>query len=376
VDRRPLRGARGDLPQGSQAVEMSEAGRPQPNEPSRYRASLAVWALLIAYASLYPLLPLRPPSSEAITAFFVRPKYVTAFDVALNVLAYVPLGILASLHFRQRSAKVRALLQAVALGAALSFAMECLQLFIATRISSLYDVLANTAGALAGALIFIDPWYPVVTQPLGGFRDRVVIEGKWGDAGLMLVMLWVMAQLNPALPFFGAGNIVSGDEGATAAAALQWAGVALSICGFGLFISALLRGPQGALRVTLVLLSVALWLKFVAASFMLQPHFAEDWLSAGRIIGLVAGIVMLFPLRLLPRAARIYLAILFVLAGALLSKIFGAYNALDEWLRVFRWPFGQLANFATLTQFLHEAWPFLALAFLIALFFHARKMKP
>ena len=343
---------------------------------ARYRGSLGVWVLLLAYASLYPLVPLRLPSGELIGAFFARPRYVTSSDIALNVLAYVPFGTLACLHFLQSRGKAGAIASATLLGFAFSFAMESAQLFIPTRVASIYDVLSNAGGALAGALVFVDPWYSVATRPLGQLRERVVIEGQWGDAGLMLVLVWLIAQLNPALPFFGAGNIMGRDDNETAASILQWSGVALSICGFGLFISALLRGPQGTLRVTLVLLSVALWLKFVAASFMLQPHFAEDWLSGGRIVGLVAGICLLVPLRRLAPAVRIYLALLFVLAGALFSKIFGAYSALDEWLRLFRWPYGQLASFATLTQFLHEAWPFLALAFLIALFFHARKMKP
>jgi len=344
---------------------------------ARYRGSIAVWGLLLAYASLYPLLPLRPPGGDAIAGFFGRPKYITAFDVALNVVAYIPLGTLACLHFMQQGARIPAIAKAALLGTAFSFAMEAAQLFIPTRISTLYDVLANGAGALVGAMVFADPWYSVVTRPLGALRERVVIEGQWGDAGLVLVMLWLLAQLNPALPFFGAGNIVIDPEDSTAAAILQGSGVTLSICGFGLFISALLRGPQGALRVTLVLLSIALWLKFVAASFMLQPHFAEEWLSVGRVLGLVAGIAMLVPTRRLGRAARIYLALMLVLAGALFSKIFGAYSALDEWLKLFRWPYGQLASFATLTQFLHEAWPFLALVFLIALFFHARRrMQP
>jgi len=343
---------------------------------SRYRGSLAVWALLLAYASLYPLLPMRPPSAEAVAAIVARPKYITAFDVALNVLAYVPLGTLACLHFLQSGSKAAAIVKATALGFAFSFAMECVQLFIPTRIATVYDTLANSAGALAGALVFLDPWHATLTRPLGELRERAIIEGQWGDAGLMLAILWLIAQLNPALPFFGAGNIVADDDnGGTAAAILQWSGVALSICGFGLFVSALLRGPQGALRVTIALLSVALWLKFVAASFMLQPHFAEEWLSAGRVIGLVVGIGMLLPLRLLPRGVRIYIALVTMLAGALFSKIFGAYNALDEWLKLFRWPHGQLANFATLTQFLHEAWPFLALVFLIALFLHTRKIR-
>ena len=340
----------------------------------RYRGSLVVWALLLAYASLYPVIPLRLPTGELVAAFFTRPKYITGFDIALNILAYVPLGTLACLQLRQSGTPGAAMMKATILGAALSFTMECAQLFIPTRISSVYDVLSNTAGALAGALVFSDPWYSVATRPLGQLRDRLVIEGEWGDTGLMLAMLWLLAQLNPTLPFFGAGNIVSEDDNSNAAAILQWLGVAFSICGFGLFISALLRGPQGALRVTIVLLSVALWLKFVAASFMLQPHFAEDWLSAGRIVGLVAGIALLFPLRLLSRGVRMYLAILFVLAGALFSKIFGAYSALEELLKLFRWPYGQLATFTTLTQFLHEAWPFLALVFLIALFLHTRKI--
>ena len=340
---------------------------------TRYRGSLVVWILLLAYASLYPFIPLRLPSGEAVAVFLTRPRYITDFDVALNVLAYVPLGTLACLHFLQASGKARAIAKAAALGFAFSFAMESAQLFIPTRIASIYDVLANAAGALVGALAFADPWYSIATRPLGNLRERVVIEGPWGDAGLVLAMLWLIAQLNPALPFFGAGNIVSGDDNGAYAAILQWSGVALSICGFGLFISSILRDGQGTLRVTLVLLSAALWLKFVAASFMLRPHFAEDWLSAGRIVGLVVGICVLFPLRRLSPAVRTYLALVFVLAGALFSKIFGAYNALDEWLKLFRWPHGQLASFATLTQFIHEGWAFLALVFLIALFLHTRR---
>jgi VanZ family protein len=340
---------------------------------SRYRGSLAVWALLIAYASLYPLLPLRPPSAEAVAGFFARPRYVPAPDIALNVIAYIPLGVLACLYFRQTNDRARAILKATALGAALSFAMEALQLFIPTRVASAYDLAANAAGTLLGALAFADPFYSLVTRPLGEVRERLIIPGVWGDAGLVLIMLWLIAQLNPALPFFGAGNIVSGNAVLSEVAILQWAAVAMSVCGFGLFVSALLASDQGTLRVTLALLSVALWLKFMASSFMLQPHFAEEWVSGGRVVGLMAGIGLLVPLRLVPRAGRVYLALVFVLAGALFSKIFGAYSAVDELLRLFRWPYGQLASFATLTRFLHEVWPFLAIVFLIAIFLNIRR---
>lgn len=340
---------------------------------SRYRGSLAVWALLIAYASLYPFLPPRLPSMEAALGYFSRPRYVTVFDVTLNVLAYVPLGTLACLYFRQADSTARAILKAAAFGAVFSFMMESLQLFVPGRVASIYDTLANTAGALWGALVFADPFYSLLTRPLGERRERLVIPGVWGDAGLVLLMLWMITQLNPALPFFGAGNIVGngGDPGDLVA--LQWAAVAVSIWGFGLFVSSLLRGEHGTLRATLVLLSVALWLKFVAATFMLQPHFAEEWLSVGRVLGLVAGIAMLVPTRRFSRPGRIYLALMLVLAGALFSMIVGSYSPLDDLLRLFRWPYGQLANFTTLTRSLHEAWPFMTLAFLIALFMRIRR---
>jgi len=61
---------------------------------SRYRGSLAVWALLLAYASLYPFFPLRPPTPEAIAGFFLTPRYIVRADIAFNVVAYVPFGTL------------------------------------------------------------------------------------------------------------------------------------------------------------------------------------------------------------------------------------------------------------------------------------------
>jgi VanZ family protein len=340
---------------------------------SRYRGSLAVWALLLAYASLYPFAPLRLPTLESVAAFFSRPRYVTGFDVAVNVLAYMPLGTLACLYFRQSSEGLRPIFKAAAFGAAFSFAMETCQLFIPGRIASMYDTLANGGGALWGAMAFADPFYSLVTRPLGEARERLLIPGDWGDAGLVLVMLWLIAQLNPALPFFGAGNIQGDTAGITQLEILQWAAVAMSIWGFGLFVSSLLKGESGTLRVTLVLLSVALWLKFMAASFMLQPHFAEEWVSVGRVIGLAVGIALLAPTRRFGRSGRIYLALILVMAGALFSKIVGAYSPLEDFLRLFRWPYGQLANFATLTRVLHEAWPIMALVFLMALFLRVRR---
>ena len=337
--------------------------------PRRYRGSIAVWAALLAYASLYPFYPLRLPGPEAVSAFFLAPRYVIRSDIAFNVVAYVPLGTLVCLYFRSLG-DGHAILKAVLFGAAFSFVMEAAQLFVPHRVATLVDLASNAGGALAGALVFADPLYSMVTRRLGTMREEMVIPGAWGDASLVLLMLWMLAQLNPALPFFGAGDIGQGEGSLRI---LQWVAVGMGICGFGLFISALLRSDEGSLRVTAVLLSVALWLKFAFAGLMLQPHFSADWMSTGRVLGLLGGILAFIPMRKLGRPARIYLGFVLILAGALFAKIFGAYSPFEEFLRLFRWPHGQLGSFATLTRFLHELWPFAAVVFLASLFVVSRR---
>lgn len=337
---------------------------------SRYRGSLAVWAGLLAYASLYPFYPLRLPSPEAVGAFFAAPRYVIRSDIAFNVVAYLPLGTLACLYFRGRGAPWP-ILRAAGLGAAFSFLMEALQLFVPHRVTTLVDLATNAGGALLGALVFADPFYSMVTRRLGELREELFIPGAWGDAALVLLMLWLLAQLNPALPFFGAGDIGGGEE--RTLQRVQWAAAGMSLCGFALFVSAIMRIDSGSLRMTALLLTAALWLKFAFASLMLQPNFSADWVNTGRVLGLLGGLAVFIPLRRVGRFGRTYLALVLILAGALFSKIFGAYSPLEELLRLFRWPHGQLASFATLTRFLHELWPLAAVVYLASLFVRSRK---
>ncbi len=338
----------------------------------RYRGSLAVWALLIAYASLYPFFPPRLPSAELVTAALTIPRYIIRSDIAFNVVAYVPLGMLACLHFGGAAAGRNAVWKAIGLGAAFSFAMEALQLFLPHRVSSVVDVITNTIGAAIGAAAFIEPFESRLTRPLGKVRDAWVIPGAWGDAGLVLVMLWLLAQLNPALPFFGAGDI-GGGETQTAVALAHRTAVTMAVCGFGLFVSCLLEPEAGTLRVTLVLLSVALWLKFAFAPLVLHPHVSADWMNEWRALGLAAGIGALGMLRRAPRPVRAYVGCMLILAGALVSKIFGAYSAGEELVRLFKWPYMQVSGFASLTRFLHELWPLGAVVFLAALFLRERQ---
>jgi VanZ family protein len=75
-------------------------------------------------------------------------------DAILNVAAFVPLGWLLAQGIRDVAASPRARrLAVVGFCAVVSLGVETLQYFLPSRYSSLVDVLANSAGALVGALL-------------------------------------------------------------------------------------------------------------------------------------------------------------------------------------------------------------------------------
>jgi VanZ family protein len=344
-----------------------------PAADRRPAGALAVYAALIAYASLYPF-ALRAPAPDWAAQLFAT-RYQTGFDVALNVAAYLPLGLLAARYLATGRNVSRGIALAFVAGLALSGSMEFLQLFVSGRVASATDVAANATGALAGALFNAEPLRSLVIARLLAVRERLFIPGALGDMGLVLLALWLIAQLNPALPFFEAGSIAERVTARTgvisadpSAPWLEGLGAMLSVAGFGLFLSALLREKRGSLRLLLLMLTVALWMKFAMASLALKAHLNAEWMSETRTLGLAAGLAVFLPLRSMGTMARTWSAMALVLAGAVLVKVSGNYSPLDEVLKLFNRPYGQLANFASLTGWLHEVWPLAAVAWLAALF--------
>src|SRR3972149_6086794 len=88
-----------------------------PREPTLSRFLLAIYVLLAAYASLYPLSGWRDPGGQML-AFLTAPwpRYVTAVDVGANFLGYVPYGLFCVLAARPRIAGAQAVLLAALSG--------------------------------------------------------------------------------------------------------------------------------------------------------------------------------------------------------------------------------------------------------------------
>ena len=93
---------------------------------------------------------LEPPWSDS------APDWAYFKDIAINIAGFVPLGFFfcAFLNSGRRPRLVSAPLAVIALGMAVSLAIEILQFYLPTRDSSLTDVITNTTGSAIGVTLF------------------------------------------------------------------------------------------------------------------------------------------------------------------------------------------------------------------------------
>ncbi len=350
--------------------------KPSLRESPLARVLLAVYSLLVAYATLYPLAGWRDPGGSPF-AFFSAPwpRYVTAFDIGANFFGYLPYGVLCALVLRPRLPAGVAALLALLSGTALSLALEGAQSFLPARIPSNVDVLANVAGAGCGAVlgVWLAPW--VLGQgPLERLRSAAVAQGAVADLGLTLLGLWLFAQLNPATQLFGAGDLrellaapgAAGERhGADVFVTVEAAIAAANLAAVALIASAVIRPGGPVLRAVAGLLAAALAVKTLALLILMPNELALAWLTPGAQLGLGGGAAAALLLLQLPRTARLVLAAVLLMAATVLVNLAPPNPYFAETLKV--WAQGHFLNFNGLTRLVSAAWPFAALSYLVYL---------
>jgi len=346
--------------------------------------ALLTYLFILAYASLNPFFGWRWP--EAFTLFSL-PKYVVTFDVLINIAAYAPLAAMLASVLRHRAqagvlklaGSVQIWCVTVAACAGISLCLEILQAFLPGRVSTSVDLLANIFGAGLGAALVLAAPGRLLISAWQQWRQRYFSAGDMTGWGLILLALWIIAQLNPAIPFFEAGHIanpiVAGSANPNVPLVLlpQAAGIMFNVCGFVLFVALLLPPNRAVMLNVLLLLTISVVLKIAMAAMMLKEPQMIDWMAPARVIGLTSGLILAACFVRLGFRWRAFWATLFVFAGGLMAKITSIYGAFDETLRLFYWPHGQLVNFAGLTRWINEMWPLLAVIFLAVLFVSRRE---
>jgi VanZ family protein len=329
------------------------------------------YTLLVAYASLYPFGPLRSLASSPFDFLFEPwPHYYTAADVALNVLGYLPLGFLVALAAMSRSSPRWAALFATLGGTLIAMSLETLQSFLPPRVPSNLDLLSNALGALTGALIAVsagERW--LLSGHLYRLRRRVFLPGAFVDAGFVILLLWLLTQLYPAVWLFGNGDLrfllQDGRNLAYSPGSYRWieAGVtALNLAGIALLMLSLARRGRGVAGPLLLLVGAALLLKSVAALTLFKPGDASLWLTPGAMLGVPVGIGVYLALAALPSAFLPATAALLLLAGA------GLVNVAPEnpyiLASIQTWSRGHFLSFNGTTRLVSSLWPFLAAGYL------------
>jgi VanZ family protein len=332
------------------------------------RILFAVYALLIAYASLYPLAGWRDPGQSAF-AFLAAgwPRHLLRFDILVNVLAYLPFGFLGAAALRPGVRGGAALAAATVAGFALSLALEALQSYLPTRTASNLDLLCNAAGAALGAALA-----PGVLARLEGLRlrQRLFLPGRDIDFGLALLALWLFVQLNPATLMFGAGDLRPlfapgpGSHGPEFFIRTEAFIAASNLIAVALLLSALVAAGKPVRWMLAVLVGAALTVKAAAFTIMMQSE-AFAWLTPGAQAGLVAGLVVALAALALPRTAGLVLAAVLVMAATVFVNLAPPNPYLTATLKV--WQQGTFLNFNGMTRLAGALWPFAALGYLIFL---------
>lgn len=358
----------------------------------RRRQSSATWLLLahiglIIYASLYPFWPWRWPPGMGLPWLFGLnwPTRFWAFDVEVNLLGYIPLGLLGFAAAVRSGWGLRAaLLLGLLPGPLLSFLMETLQFFLPGRVPSLSDLSFNALGSTLGALLGL------VLNSLGGLQRWQDVRDHWFGASsapaLALLALWPLALLYPTPLPFGLGQwlpwwretLLDALDGTPWA--LQWGdavtvehelppGLEALAIALGLLAPVLLMlsvARPGMRRIALAAGAVGLGLIATTTSTAMTfgPEHAWAWLSEATRPGLGLGLGLALLACLLPSRVAAALGLFAICALIGLISIAPSDPYLAQNMQA--WEHGRFINLYGLTRWVAWTWPFIAVAWLAA----------
>jgi len=337
------------------------------------RIAFVIYAVLVVYASLYPMAGWR---DHGLSPFAYLgspwPRYVTSFDVAANVLGYVPYGFLCVLSLQPRFARFAAYAIALASAAALSLSLEAVQSYLPSRVATNLDVLCNLAGAACGAALAVIAAPALLGGPLKRARTVAFLPGAEIDAGLALIGLWLFIQLNPVTLLFGAGDLrdlLSPGMGRARApeffVTLEAFIGAANLVSVALLVSLLSRPAQPVRAMFAALVFAALAVKVAAFAVIMHAENVLVWLTPGAQFGLLSGVVVALGAVALPRVLRLAAAAVLLMVATVLVNLAPPNPYLAATLKL--WQQGPFLNFNGLTRVVSSLWAYVALGYLMFL---------
>lgn len=339
-----------------------------PDVLSRYLA--LAWCGLLIYASLHPFSGWRDTGASAF-AFLEAgwPRYWTAFDLATNVAVYIPLGFLCALSLIRLPGRWTGAVLATLIAASLSFALECIQTWLPSRVPSNVDFACNAAGGLLGAMLGTRSGPRLFTR-IKHWQQGLFVSLRHTEFGLTLLALWLLVPLSPEILLFGAGDLRQplGLPGAVPFAApsfilIEAAVTACNLLAVGLVAALLAARLSVAYGLAAVLLLLGLVVRTLAATILVGPGEALAWFTPGAQLGLPVGTALLVLTLPLPQIGRQMVSAMALMAATVLVNLAPPNPYSAAALAV--WSQGHFLNFNGLTRLVATLWPFLALPFIL-----------
>ena len=350
------------------------------------RVALLAYTFLIVYASLYPFSGWKQFGVSPFAYLFEPfPRYWTFFDVSIDVVGYIPFGILLVLACYPFLSRSWAALASFIVGTLVSGSMEAIQTFLPSRVASNLDLTTNSVGVLIGVLLgcILTPWL-LEQDLLKRIRLRWFVANM--SNGLVIVALWPFAQIYPQGYLFGLGQLIPmltrwlnnylgipidlGEvirQGAQLSIEQYWLCETIITCcglvGAVLILLCLLRPSAPRARLVTLLIVANLSLKSLALALLFQPENAYSWLTPGAQAGLIVGCLMLYGLAYTPAKVQRRLAMLMLLISSLVINFVPANPYFADTMS--NWVQGKFLNFNGAAQFLSVLWPWMAIWFLL-----------
>ena len=377
------------------AVDGAEDQQPAPGAPEPVRAhrgspvvraTLLAYLLLIVYASWFPFSGWHNQGLSPLIFLqhTAMPRYWTMFDAVINVVGYIPFGMLVAWALHPRIRHIWAFLLTVLAGMLVSGTMEAVQTYLPSRVSSNLDFYTNSAGCALGGLIGV-----LTARKLLDTSHLYRLRQRWfalhASQGLVLVALWPLAQIYPSSFLFGQGQVLPiASEWLSAwletdidllsylrpeadlTVEQYWLSetiiTACSMVAATLTFMCLMRRPAPRALLAALLLAGAVTAKTLASALLFAPENALVWITPGAQGGFLIGGIMIAGLAFAPQVAQRRLAAvalilcIVVVNSTPVNPYFSA--TMQTWVQ------GKFLNFNGAAQFLSLLWPFFALWFL------------
>ncbi len=340
------------------------------------RVACIAYAILIIDASLYPFSGWRDIGIRPFDYLLAPwPARGLEFDIVVNVLGYLPLGLFGMFLLYPSLRGIVAVGVVTLASGALSAVLEAVQTYLPTRVASKVDLVTNLSGAFLGALLGAFFAEPVLDR--GRLRE---LRFQWFERdaswGIVIVALWFGAILYPQSFAFASGNLT--QTFGIALAEPEWIGflhepsardfsledLVVSSCflsAAGLLFLNQLRSFAPRLLLIFAFLGLSVLCKTLGTGWTYSPGAPFVWITRGAFgSGIAAALILLVGLSL-PRGGRNWLLRILLLFGVFLVNTLPANPYFDSATQ--DWAHGRLLNFYGLALGVSLAWPFVALAY-------------